>query len=236
MDRPRLQGHAETNRVERGDPVSAMPGRVADDGARLAVRRRDGPGQEPAEVTGGRTSADDEFAAFVGANHARMLHVAELLTGDRGRAEDLLQNVLIRTYLRWSKIRQDNPLGYVRACLANARTDWWRRASWRERPTSVIPDIATEPDHAGPVVRRDAVLRALATLTARERAVIVLRFYEQLSEAEIARTLGIAPGTVKSTCARALTKLRISPELTPSARDGSVRPSSQREGATREDR
>jgi RNA polymerase sigma-70 factor (sigma-E family) len=217
--------------------VSAVPGQVTDDGVRLTMRRRDGPKHVTGVVDGARAGSDDEeFAAFVAANHARMLHVAELLTGDRGRAEDLLQNVLIRTYLRWPKIRQDNPLAYVRAALANARTDWWRRASWRERPTSAMPDIAIAADHAGPVVRRDAVLRALAALTARERAVVVLRYYEQLSEAEIAATLGIAAGTVKSTCARALGKLRISPELAPSARDGSLQSSSQGEGNTREHR
>lgn len=162
-------------------------------------------------------SADEEFVAFVAANYARLLHVAELILGDRGHAEDALQTVLTRTYLRWRKVRQANPLGYVRKGLVNTHIDWWRRGMFRDRPTEALPDDRAEPDHAGRVVGRDAVLRALAALTRRERAVVVLRFYEDLSEAEIARTLAVAPGTVKSTCARALTKLRISPELTPSA-------------------
>jgi RNA polymerase sigma-70 factor (sigma-E family) len=159
-------------------------------------------------------SAEEEFTAFVAASYGRLLHIADLITGDGGRAEDLLQTVLARTYRRWSTVRQDNPLGYVRAGLVHARTDWWRRLSSRERPAAVLPDIHAVPDHAGQVVGRDAVQRALAVLTRRERAVVVLRFYEDLSEAEIARVLRIAPGTVKSACSRALAKLRISPELT----------------------
>jgi len=159
-----------------------------------------------------RHGAEQEFAEFVAANYGRLVHLADLLIGDRNRAEDLLQTVLVRTYLRWSKVRQDNPLGYVRAGLSNARTDWWRRGGGRERSTAALPESAA-PDHAADIVGRDAVQRSLAALTARERAVVVLRYYEDLSEADIARTLGIARGTVKSTCARALGKLRVSPEL-----------------------
>jgi RNA polymerase sigma-70 factor (sigma-E family) len=172
-----------------------------------------GPGLGGAVALERRQSVETEFTAFVAANHARLLHIADLITGDCGRAEDLLQTVLTRTYLRWSKVRQDSPLGYVRAGLANARTDWWRRGWHRERPIEALPDTHAAPDHSGQVVGRDAVQRALALLTQRERAVIVLRFYEDLSEVEIAGTLRIAPGTVKSTCSRALTKLRVSPEL-----------------------
>jgi RNA polymerase sigma-70 factor (sigma-E family) len=159
-------------------------------------------------------SDDEAFTRFVASHYARLLHVADLIVGDRGRAEDLLQSVLVRTYLRWPAIGH-NPLGYVRAALTNARTDWWRRGAGRERPRASLPDLPTAPDHAARVVGRDAIQRALAVLTRRERAVVVLRYFEDLSEAEIARTLGIAAGTVKSTCARALAKLRISPELTP---------------------
>ena len=161
----------------------------------------------------GRHSAEEEFAEFVAAHHARLLQLADLLIGDRTRAEDLLQTVLIRTYLRWSTVRQASPLGYVRTALTNARTDWWRRGAHRERPVAALPDVSAAPDHAGQVVGRDAIQRSLATLTTRERAVVVLRYFEDLSEAEIAATLGIAPGTVKSACARALTKLRVSPDL-----------------------
>lgn len=161
-----------------------------------------------------RRGAEEEFADFVAANQGRLLHLADLLIGDRPSAEDLLQTVLIRTYLRWAKVRQENPLGYVRAALSNARTDRWRRGGDRERAVATPPESALD-DHAAQVVGRHAVQRSLAALTVRERAVVVLRYYEDLSEAEIARTLGIAPGTVKSTCARALSKLRISPDLNP---------------------
>jgi len=159
------------------------------------------------------TPADAEFASFVGSHYPRLLHLADLLTGDRGVAEDLLQTVLTRTYVRWSAVRQDNPLGYVRAGLVNARTDWLRRGRHRERPSPSPPDPRTSPDHAAQIAGRDAIQRALSALTARERSVVVLRYFEDLTESEIARTLGVAPGTVKSTCARALTKLRVSPEL-----------------------
>lgn len=155
---------------------------------------------------------DAQFTAFVSANYDRMLHIADLMIGS-GSAEDLLQNVLTRLYQRWDKVDQAHLMQYVRAALANARTDRWRRLLSRQR--SNTQPLAPQPtgDHAGAVVGRDAVQRALSGLTVRERAVVVLRYYEDLSEAEIARTLGIAPGTVKSTCSRALSKLRISPEF-----------------------
>ncbi|GAA1867491.1 SigE family RNA polymerase sigma factor [Asanoa iriomotensis] len=159
------------------------------------------------------SSVEDEFTVFVTANYGRLLHVADLIVGDAGRAEELLQTVLTRTFLRWSEVRQDNPLGYVRAGLVNGRTDWLRRGFGREQPTETMPAVSLVPDHSEQVVGRDAVQRALAALTRRERAVIVLRYYEDLSEAEIARILDIAAGTVKSTCARALVKLRVSPDL-----------------------
>ncbi len=201
-------GHAEADRVAatRPPPIWA---------AGHHGGPRDGAVTPATAVVAGRGhSTEDEFTAFVTANYARLQHVADLITGDYGKAEDLLQTVLTRTYLRWGKVRQDNPLGYVRAGLINARTDWWRRRSSRERPTDALPDARTAPDFSGQVVGRDAVHRALAQLTRRERAVVVLRFYEDLSEAEIARTLRMARGTVKSTCARALAKLRVSRELT----------------------
>jgi RNA polymerase sigma-70 factor (sigma-E family) len=159
------------------------------------------------------STADAEFASFVGSNYPRLLHLADLLIGDRGVAEDLLQSVLTRTYLRWSAVRQGNPLGYVRAGLVNARADWLRRGRHRETPSPSPPDPRTGPDHATEIAGRDAIQRALSGLTPRERSVVVLRYFEDLTESEIARTLGVAPGTVKSACARALTKLRVSPQL-----------------------
>ena len=93
----------------------------------------------------------------------------------------------------------------MRRCIVNAHTDWWRRRTWREQPRPLVPDQEERTDMPALHAARDVVLRALARLTARERAVVALRFYLDLTELQIAHELGIAPGTVKSTAARALT-------------------------------
>lgn len=100
----------------------------------------------------------------------------------------------------------------MRRTMVNASTDWWRRKPWRERSTAELPEQPV-PDPSGGYDTRDAVLRALAALSPRQRAVIVLRYYEGLSEAEIAATLGCSAGTVKSAASRAKATLRGSPEL-----------------------
>jgi RNA polymerase sigma-70 factor (sigma-E family) len=156
---------------------------------------------------------DDGFAAFATANGRRLRHAARLLTGDDGRAEDLVQTALARTYLRWDRIRADNPSAYVRRVLFTAHADWWRRRWRSEFPTEALPDTAAPGDLAAEHAERDRLRTALAGLTPRERSVVVLRFYEDLGERETAAALGIAVGTVKSTCSRALGKLRVSPEL-----------------------
>jgi RNA polymerase sigma-70 factor (sigma-E family) len=156
---------------------------------------------------------DDDFGAFVVACRHRLIHLADLLSGDRGRAEDLVQHALVRTYVAWSRVRDGNPESYARKIVVNANIDWWRRRPWRERLTSDVPEHTTHPDHANDLAHRDAVLRALAQLSPRERTVIALRYYYQLSEVEVAREIGCAVGTVKSTTARALTKLRNNPHI-----------------------
>lgn len=160
-----------------------------------------------------RLRDEAEFRAFVVGSQRRLLHVADLLTGDRGRAEDVVQHALAKVYLAWPRLRSGQPEAYARRCIVNAHTDWWRRRTWFERPVVDVDDRAGPGDHAVEFAQRDAVLRALAGLTTRERAVIVLRYYAQLSEAEIAAELGCAPGTVKSTAARALSRLRTSRQL-----------------------
>ena len=156
---------------------------------------------------------EEGFAEFATANARRLRHAARLLTGDDLRAEDLLQTALARTYLRWDRIRADDPMAYVRRVLYTAHADWWRRR-WREEyPAAELPDVPAAGDHAAQTVERDRLRAALAGLSPRERAVVVLRFYEDLSERETAATLGIATGTVKSACSRALGKLRVSPVL-----------------------
>lgn len=153
------------------------------------------------------------FAQYVAAATPRLLHLAELLTGSAQDAPDLVQAALIKAYPRWSRIEADDPTGYLRRVMVNHQNDWWRRKRYREVPTDRIPEGAASGDMAGDHARRDAVLAALARLTRRERQVVVLRFYCDLTETAIAAEVGIALGTVKSTLARALSRLRTMPEL-----------------------
>jgi RNA polymerase sigma-70 factor (sigma-E family) len=152
-----------------------------------------------------------EFDAFVAARSQSLLRTAYLLTGDRHAAEDLLQTALAKSWFAWRRI-DSAPEAYVRRVIATTYATWWRRR-WRvEQPTGALPD-AGEPDRTGLVDNRDAVWRALATLPRRQRTVVVLRYFEDLSEAEIAATLGISAGTVKSSASRALATLRRDAEL-----------------------
>ncbi len=166
-----------------------------------------------------RAEHEQEFTAFVAAVSGRLVHAGDLLTGSRARGEDLVQHGLAMAYSRWTSIRLGNPEAYVRTTMLNRYLDWWRRLRWRELPLSgdEDDDLAGHrraADPADQIARRDAVQRALAQLTTRERAVIVMRYWLDLSEVQIAQELRIAPGTVKSTAARALTRLRASNELT----------------------
>ena len=156
---------------------------------------------------------EQAFSTFVAARSRHLLQTAYLLTGDRHRAEDLLQTALTRAYLRWDRIESEDPEGYVRRTLANAHIDWWRRKPWREEPTAELPDLPGADTTAAYDVRQ-AVLQALDGLSRRQRAVVVLRYYEDLSEAEIASVLGCSAGTVKSAASRAMAKLREHPGLT----------------------
>jgi RNA polymerase sigma-70 factor (sigma-E family) len=159
-----------------------------------------------------KAEQEQAFNGFVSARSRHLLQTAYLLTGDRHRAEDLLQTALTRAYLRWDRIESEDPEGYVRRTLANAHIDWWRRKPWREEPTAEPPDLPA-PDQVTAFDVRQAVLEALAGLSRRQRAVVVLRYYEDLSEAEIANVLGCSAGTVKSAASRALAKLRVHPGL-----------------------
>ena len=151
----------------------------------------------------------DEFREYVAGRSAKLLRTAYLLSGNRSDAEDLLQTALAKAYLAWPRIRGvDNPDAYVRRIMLNQRTSWWRRSGGvREVPIERAPDAATRDDFAG-LDLHDALWRALGRLPRKQRAVLVLRYYEQLSEAEIAAALGISEGTVKSQASRALAKLR----------------------------
>jgi RNA polymerase sigma-70 factor (sigma-E family) len=153
--------------------------------------------------------ADDAaFRAFVEANGATLLHAARLLTGDHHRGEDLVQTALTRVYLKWDRI--DTPLAYARKALVTAHIDSTRRKWWGEKPTEFLPEVsATESADVGAADERDELRRLLVGLSPKERAVIVLRYYCDLSEQEAAATLGVPVGTVKSTCSRALSRLRV---------------------------
>ena len=154
--------------------------------------------------------ADDAaFRAFVETHGATLLHAARLMTGDHHRGEDLVQTALTRVYLKWDRI--DAPLAYARRALVTAQIDSSRRRWWGERPTETLPEHAAV-DGLAPSEDRDQLRRLLAGLNSRERAVVVLRYYCDLSEQEAAATLGMPVGTVKSTCSRALARLRV--ELT----------------------
>jgi RNA polymerase sigma-70 factor (sigma-E family) len=166
--------------------------------------------------------AEDEaaFAGYVTARLPALLRLAHLLTGSAQEADDLVQNALVRTCRAWPRIRsQGDPDAYVRRVMVNARNSWWTRRR-------IEPSIDVVGDRAAPpgvdVGERDRMWQALATLPRRQRAVLVLRYYEDLSEAEIAGVLGCTPGTVKSQAHKALAKLRALPALADDTADSRV--------------
>jgi RNA polymerase sigma-70 factor (sigma-E family) len=151
------------------------------------------------------------FDEFVATRSPALLRTAYLLTGDHGLAEDLLQTALAKCWFAWGRI-DGPPEPYVRRALATTYATWWRRR-WRgERPTGELPDRG-DPAATTSVDDRDALWRALGALPRRQRAVVVLRYYEDLSEAETASALGISTGTVKSQAAKALSALRRDADL-----------------------
>lgn len=163
----------------------------------------------------------EDFPDFVRSASGSLLHTAWLLTGDRHRAEDLVQNALVRTYAAWGRVRCEDATAYARRVLVNAHTDWWRRRSWREEPAGgTLPEPSAGTDAADALDDRDALIRALAALGRRERTVVVLRYYADLDVGTVADLLGVSTGTVKSAASRALAKLRVSAELTDTTRPG----------------
>jgi RNA polymerase sigma-70 factor (sigma-E family) len=154
---------------------------------------------------------DSSFDDFVAGSSARLFTTARLLTGGhRAEAEDLLQGAYERAYRRWGRIsRRADPERYVRQILVNASIDRWRRL--RRHPEIPLAASGADPgaaDTAAAVADRDLLLRGLAALPPRQRAVLVLRYFEDLSEAQTALMLGCSVGTVKSQAARGLARLR----------------------------
>ena len=147
------------------------------------------------------------FAEFVALRGQALQRTAFLLTNDWALAEDLVQTALARAYPRWNRIQSDDPEAYLRRVLVNTWSSWWRRR-WRgEVPTETLPESAA-PDAYASADRKDALRAALARLPKRQRAIVVLRYHEDLSETQVADALGISAGTVKSQASRALAKLR----------------------------
>ncbi|GLW64768.1 RNA polymerase sigma factor [Actinomadura rubrobrunea] len=150
----------------------------------------------------------EEFREYVAARGPVLLRMAMQLTGERAEAEDLLQAALAKTYLAWDRINDRSAVdGYVRRAMVNTQISWWRRRKLEVYPTDELPDRPVD-DHSQRSELHDALGRALERLPARQRLAVMLRYYEDMSENEIAEVLGVSVGTVKSTVSRAMAKLR----------------------------
>ena len=157
------------------------------------------------------------FEEFAATRLPAVLRFAGVLTADRALAEDVVQEVLIRASKRWDRLQTlDDPERYVRKMIVNEYLSW-RRRSWRLLPKGSANEVddRVTPDHAGQYAERDALLAELRKLPRRQRAVLVLRYYQGLSDIEIAGVLGCTPGTVRGYASRALAALRV--ELSPNA-------------------
>ncbi len=154
-----------------------------------------------------RAAHESAFEQFVAARSDDLMRLAVLLAADRGHAEDLVQTALAKTYANWRRVRSlDAAPGYARTTMVNTAASWFRKKGWRnERPTEFLPDRGHESDPSD----RPAMVDALSALPPRQRAVIVLRYYEDLSVGQVASALGITEGTVKSQTSDALTRLRV---------------------------
>jgi RNA polymerase sigma-70 factor (sigma-E family) len=145
------------------------------------------------------------FEDFARTQGTGLLRLAFALSGDRGRAEDVAQEALARVYLRWRRL--DDPLPYARRIVVNATRDHWRRLGRREVVGLPEYDVVAA-DLGGPVVVRAALMAALRGLPHGQRAVLVLRYWQDLTEADTAAALGVSVGTVKSQAHRAVAALR----------------------------
>jgi RNA polymerase sigma-70 factor (sigma-E family) len=136
-----------------------------------------------------------------------------MLTGNAADAEDLVQAALAKAYLAWDKIADPAAVdAYVRRAMVNTHISWWRRRRLEEYPTGEVPDQVVS-DHAGQSVIAETVRAAVERLPQRMREAVILRFFEDMTEAEVASALGVSLGTVKSTVSRAVARLRIDAEL-----------------------
>jgi RNA polymerase sigma-70 factor (sigma-E family) len=170
-------------------------------------------------------TSQQQFAAYVRKRRPVLMRTARALTANPCDAEDLLQTALTQTYLAWERIADRDAVdGYVRRTLMNTRTSQWRKRRIEEFACEEVPegDQPGAPDPAERQAERDALWEAVARLPARQRAMVVLRYYEDLTEAQTAAVLGVSIGTVKSAVSRALVKLRSDPGLADAFERGAV--------------
>jgi RNA polymerase sigma-70 factor (sigma-E family) len=154
-----------------------------------------------------------QFQEFVRARWPHLVRTAYLLTGDAHDAEDLAQTALAKAYRSWKRVvRADHPELYVRRILVSCNSDRFRKRRVREALTAAPPDLAG-PDDVARADTRGVLVAALAQLPARQRAVVVMRYWEDLPESEVAEVLGCSLGTVKSQASKGLAKLRAIPGL-----------------------
>ncbi|MER6978197.1 SigE family RNA polymerase sigma factor [Streptomyces carpinensis] len=155
-----------------------------------------------------------EFQEFVRARWSHLVRTAYLLTGDVHYAEDLTQTALAKAYRSWRRVsRSDRPEAYVRRILVSCNSDRFRKRRVTEALTASLPEVAGHDEAVSRAAERGPLLAALAGLPPKQRAVVVMRYWEDLSEAEVAEVLGCSPGTVKSQASKALAKLRTHPGL-----------------------
>ncbi|MEV5962946.1 SigE family RNA polymerase sigma factor [Kribbella sp. NPDC051952] len=161
------------------------------------------------------TERDRDYVEFVASASGSLRRTAFLVCGDRHRADDIVQDTLYKLYLSWPKIqRVGNPFAYARRMVVNAAHDGHRRPWRREVSTADVPDGVHRDDFVAGHADRDEVLEALRGLGPRQRACVVLRYYEDLSVEQTAEILGCSEGTVKSQAARGLSTLRQAIDLT----------------------
>ncbi|MFG2477815.1 SigE family RNA polymerase sigma factor [Streptomyces fagopyri] len=149
------------------------------------------------------------FDEFVAARWSALFHLARLLCGgDRHRAEDLLQEALVKLWFAWPRIADEAPEAYLRKVLARAAARSARRRWWGERPVEQMPDLAQVGDESATVVERSRLEAALAQLSPQQRAAVVLRYYQDLPEKQVAEALGCPLGTARSHASRGVARLR----------------------------
>ncbi|MFF4258780.1 SigE family RNA polymerase sigma factor [Streptomyces sp. NPDC001663] len=149
------------------------------------------------------------FDGFVAARWSALFHLARLLVGgDRHRAEDLLQEALVKLWFVWPKVADEAPEAYVRKVLVRAAARSARRRWWGERPVEKLPDLADTGDVSAVVAERSRLEAALAQLPPRQRAAVVLRYYQDLPDRQVAEMLGCPVGTARSHASRGVARLR----------------------------